>query len=132
MKMKTFFLKHAVAVAAIAIASLSLMSFGLEKTTDETLFFEYKPGNIADPYSKQNVENVAHWEPTSAPCPSPDNVLACTIEVPKANTIGELGLELDDMKVKLQTSSASSTPTLFRVDDTGAIGYSNPVNRATP
>ncbi|MCY4780603.1 hypothetical protein ORI89_13160 [Sphingobacterium sp. UT-1RO-CII-1] len=30
MKMKTFFLKHAVAVAAIAIASLSLMSFGLE------------------------------------------------------------------------------------------------------
>lgn len=30
MKMKTFFLKHAVAVAAIAIASVSLMSFGLE------------------------------------------------------------------------------------------------------
>lgn len=47
--MRTFFLKHAVAVAAIAIASLSLMSFGLESTTQQNLkWHEVLPnGNIS-------------------------------------------------------------------------------------
>ena len=99
--------------AAIALV-VSFSSFtGAAKTVgaDELLTFEYNPpSNDPDPYSKENVENVANWEYQDQPgtCNLGDEQ-PCQIYVPNNSTYVGAGNTLKSaINIQAETQGSST------------------------
>lgn len=95
--MKTFFLKHAVAVVAIAIASVSLMSFGLENNNiqQEEWFAVDQNGNI---------ESTPLMTPPSGECQIDLPTETCAVQLPSDHAYDNM----DDVPSSARTAGKTN------------------------
>ncbi|MBD1431609.1 hypothetical protein H8B06_02130 [Sphingobacterium sp. DN00404] len=103
--MKKFILKNAMALAALAIAGTTLMSFGLEKT--QTSFFYEYTSNSTDQEDIQNINNYQLAEPD---CEPGEHV--CGVNLPTNTGDGNTPVqsEFDAVSSQLWSSEQAGEP----------------------
>lgn len=95
-----------------------------------TVVFRYTPP-ATDPYTEANVKNTANWTPALSACPAPTSTedAPCSITVPLANTVSGNGLQIDPLKVSIQTEESKDEDTHRLMEASDEEEYQNPVNK---
>lgn len=95
-----------------------------------TVVFRYTPP-ATDPYTEANVKNTANWTPALSACPTPTGTedAPCSIAVPLANTVGGNGLQIDPLKVSIQTEESKDEDTHRVMEASDEEEYQSPINK---